>query len=149
MKDCTTCGNQIESSARQCPYCERPQSGVPRTSTERSPRLVVTVNLEEGRPYVDDAIRHMGRGLCEARKEGMCVVRLIHGYGSSGAGGAIRQAVRTELEVALRLGTIKQYVGGEDYQHSKIGQHLRSRFPELKECLRTVQGNPGIALVEV
>ena len=157
MKNCTTCGNQIQSSARQCPYCEQPQAIVSREpkpkpkpkSKAKSKRTIVTVNLEEGRPFVEDALRRMDRQFYEARLGGTAVVRLIHGYGSSGTGGAIKQAVRTELEAALRHGTIKQYVSGEDYQHSAIGRNLRSRFSELKECLRTDQGNPGITLVEV
>ena len=157
MKNCTTCGNQIQSSARQCPYCEQPQAIVSREpkpkpkskSKPKSKRTIVTVNLEEGRPFVEDALRRMDRQFYEARLGGTAVVRLIHGYGSSGTGGAIKQAVRTELEAALRHGTIKQYVSGEDYQHSAIGRNLRSRFSELKECLRTDQGNPGITLVEV
>ena len=149
MEECTTCGNQIESSARRCPYCEQPQSVVSRPSQETARRRTVTINLKEGRPYVEEALRHMNRRLYEARKDGISVVRLIHGYGSSGTGGAIKQGVRTELAVALRLGSIKEYVGGEDYQHSKVGRRLRSRFPELKECLKTDQGNPGITLVEV
>ena len=109
----------------------------------------MTINLEEGRPYDEEALRHMNRRQYEARKDGISVVRLIHGYGSSGTGGAIKQGVRTELAVALRMGTIKEYGAGEDYQHSKAGRRLRSQFPELKECLRTDQGNPGITLVEV
>ena len=163
MKNCTTCGNQIQSSARQCPYCEQPQAIVSREpkpkpkpkpkakakAKAKSKRTIVTVNLEEGRPFVEDALRRMDRQFYEARLGGTAVVRLIHGYGSSGTGGAIKQAVRTELEAALRHGTIKQYVSGEDYQHSAIGRNLRSRFSELKECLRTDQGNPGITLVEV
>ena len=109
----------------------------------------MTVNLEEGRPFVEEALHRMDRQLYEARTKGISVVRLIHGYGSSGAGGAIKRAVRKELESALQHGSIKHYVSGEDYQHSEIGRNLRSRFSELKEDLRTDQGNPGITLVEV
>jgi len=149
MKDCTTCGNQIGVSARQCPYCEQPQRGVFLASKKTAQGAIVTVNLEEGRPFVEDALRQMNRQLYEARQNGTRVVRLIHGYGSSGTGGAIKQAVQVELEAALRLGAIKQFISGEDYQDSKRGRHLRARFPELKECLRTDQGNRGITLVEV
>jgi hypothetical protein len=37
----------------------------------------VTINLKEGRPYVEEALRHMNRRLYEARKDGISVVRLI------------------------------------------------------------------------
>jgi protoheme ferro-lyase len=149
MKDCTTCGNEIESSARKCPYCEQPQTRVSSEAKQRVRRTIVTVNLEEGRPFVEEALERMDRQLYEARTKGISVVRLIHGYGSSGTGGAIKRAVRKELESALQHGSIKHYVTGEDYQHSEIGRNLRSRFSELKEELRTDQGNPGITLVEV
>ena len=149
MNDCTTCGNQIESSARLCPYCEQVQPTVPPEPKERVRRTIVTANLEEGRPFVEEALHRMGRQLYEARAQGTSVVRLIHGYGSSGTGGKIKRAVRKELESALQHGSIKQYVSGEDYQHSEAGRNIRSRFPELKECLRTDQGNPGITLVEL
>lgn len=149
MKDCTTCGNQIESSARKCPYCEQPQTIVSSEAKQRVRRTIVTVNLEEGRPFVEEALHRMDRQLYEARTKGISVVRLIHGYGSSGTGGAIKRAVRKELESALQHGSIKHYVSGEDYQHSETGRNLRSRFSELKEDLRTDQGNPGITLVEV
>ncbi len=149
MKDCTTCGNQIESPARLCPYCEQGQPTVSPEPQERVRRTIVTVNLEEGRPFVKEALHRMGRQLYEAHAKGIPVVRLIHGYGSSGTGGAIKRAVRKELESALQHGSIKHYVSGEDYQHSETGRNLRSRFSELKEDLRTDQGNPGITLVEV
>ncbi len=149
MKDCTTCGNQIESSARKCLYCEQPQTTVSSETKQRVRRTIVTVNLEEGRPFVEEALHRMDRQLYEARTKGIPVVRLIHGYGSSGTGGAIKRAVRKELESALQHGSIKHYVSGEDYQHSETGRNLRSRFLELKEDLRTDQGNPGITLVEV
>ncbi len=149
MNDCTTCGNQIESSARLCPYCEQVQPTVSPEPKERVRRAIVTANLEEGRPFVEEALHRMGRQLYEARAQGTSVVRLIHGYGSSGTGGAIKRAVRKELESALQHGSIKQYVSGEDYQHSETGRNLRSRFSELKEDFRTDQGNPGITLVEV
>jgi len=149
MKDCTTCGNEIESSARKCPYCEQPQTRVSSEAKQRVRRTIVTVNLEEGRPFVEEALHRMDRQFYEARTKGISVVRLIHGYGSSGTGGAIKRAVRKELESALQHGSIKHYVSGEDYQHSETGRNLRSRFLELKEGFRTDQGNPGITLVEV
>ena len=128
MKDCTTCGNQIESSARKCPYCEQPQTTVSSETKQRVRRTIVTINLEEGRPFVEEALHRMDRQLYEARTKGIPVVRLIHGYGSSGTGGAIKRAVRKELESALQHGSIKHYVSGEDYQHSETGRNLRSRF---------------------
>ena len=42
-------------------------------------------------------------------------VKLIHGYGSSGAGGKIRIAVRRQLLDLLRQGQIKAFIPGESF----------------------------------
>jgi hypothetical protein len=52
-----------------------------------------TVNLKEGMPLVHQALMHMDRELAAARAKGCDVIKLIHGYGSTGAGGEIRIAV--------------------------------------------------------
>jgi len=147
MKICTVCGNEIESSARQCPYCERPQSARSIVHTERVRSTVITINLEEGRPLVDEALDRLTRKLYDARMQRTKVVRCIHGYGSSGTGGAIKLAVRQELETARGNGTIQYYVNGEDYPHSDTGRRLRSQFPQMEEHLRTDRRNRGITLV--
>ena len=41
-----------------------------------------------------------------ARTEGFAGIKIIHGYGSSGAGGAIRSAVQAELMQRVRGGEI-------------------------------------------
>lgn len=48
------------------------------------------VNIEKGHPPVDEAMRRMVNGLTTAKREGIKSVVLIHGYGSSGEGGAIK-----------------------------------------------------------
>ena len=149
MKMCMNCGNEIESGASECPHCEAPQLSRPSDPPRSSHRAVVTVNLEEGHPLVAEALAHMDRKLRDARIQGTKVVRLIHGYGSSGVGGAIKVAVRKRLKAARGGGTIKNYVGGEDYEHAEVGRKLRARVAQLKASLRTDQRNPGITLVEL
>jgi len=146
MKICTVCGNPIESSARHCPHCEQPQSARSIAHTKPTRPTVITVNLEEGRPLVDEALDRMTRTLYEARIQETKIIRFIHGYGSSGIGGAIQLAVRRQLETAQGNGTIKYYVNGEDYPHSETGRRLRSQFQKMKEHLRTDQRNRGITL---
>ncbi len=47
------------------------------------------VNLEAGMPTVDVARIHLNMALCSAKANRVKVLKLIHGYGSSGRGGAI------------------------------------------------------------
>ena len=50
-----------------------------------------------------------------ARAGGVRVVKLIHGYGSSGAGGAIRADVHRQLAEKKAAGSIRAWVRGEDF----------------------------------
>ena len=75
------------------------------------PRL----NLEEGMPLVEEALRKMNLGLQEMRVSGIRTVKLIHGYGSTGQGGRIRAGVRNELVSLKRKNLIKGYIPGEDF----------------------------------
>lgn len=77
---------------------------------------LVVVNLEDGRPTRDMAIRRMTFELNRARAGRAKVVKLIHGYGSSGVGGVLRIAVRKELERMKKRGLIKLYVPGENFE---------------------------------
>jgi DNA-nicking Smr family endonuclease len=56
-----------------------------------------TVNLKEGMPLVHEALSRLDQELAVARREGYGMVKLIHGYGSSGLGGEIRSAVQKRL----------------------------------------------------
>jgi len=149
MKPCTWCGNEIENAEWQCRFCDRVQTGATPATRRRAKETILTINLEAGHPLVAEALNRMTRGLRDARSEGARVVRLIHGYGSSGPGGAIRTAVRKQLPVLRRSGSIKTFVAGEDYLTSHVGGQLRSRYRHLKRALFTDKGNQGITLVEL
>ena len=49
--------------------------------------MLKTVNLEEGMPLVDAAIRRATFELKSGRRMGLTAIKFIHGYGSSGNGG--------------------------------------------------------------
>lgn len=55
------------------------------------------LNLELGWPTVDQALRRLDAELEAARKMNTPLMKLIHGYGSSGKGGRLRTACRTWL----------------------------------------------------
>mgnify|MGYP000797344327 CR=1 FL=1 len=55
------------------------------------------LNLEQGRPSVDQALGWLEAELEAARKMNTPLMKLIHGYGSSGKGGRLRTACRTWL----------------------------------------------------
>jgi len=73
-----------------------------------------TVNLEEGMPEVRQALSRLDSELARARKEGCELVKLIHGYGSTGAGGEIRIAVQKRLREMVVAGDIGGCIFGEN-----------------------------------
>jgi hypothetical protein len=107
-----------------------------------------TVNLKSGMPLVRDALQQLNRELALARERGDKMLKLIHGYGSTGAGGDIRIAVQKRLLEMARSGQIRGCIFGENWSKSdeQTWQLLCAR-PELKNDEHLGQRNQGITIV--
>ena len=151
MKACIVCGNDIEDTEWQCPFCKSPQPSQATKGSFASPRKeqIRTVNLKEGLPVVEDALSSMRREISDARACRVKVLKLVLGYGSTGTGGKIKQAVQVELASMHLQGQIRMYVVGDDYAVSVAGQELRARYPELLRSRRQDFENRGITFVEL
>jgi len=148
MKPCVVCGNDIPASMTVCHFCEAPQPGGPAPRGRGGP--IVTVNLEKGQPTVERAMGTLDMRVAEARVRGTRVLRVVHGWGSSGTGGAIKQAVGGHLRELQRQGVVRARIPGEDYpDQSAAGRNLLSRYPGLKRTLKADRSNPGITFVEM
>ena len=66
-------------------------------------------------PVVSEALTRMNLGLQEMRVSRIRVVKLVHGYGSTGRGGRIRAGVREELAAMKRKKLISDFIPGEDF----------------------------------
>lgn len=73
------------------------------------------INIEEGMPTVAQAQKRLDMELDAARKMGITVVKIIHGYGSSGTGGKLKKAIRANLKIKKDSGKIKAFVPGEEW----------------------------------
>ena len=73
------------------------------------------VNLEEGKPFVDAAIRRLTYELAHSKKTGCAVLKIIHGYGSSGAGGRIRVEARAYLSRLKGRQELRDVIPGEAF----------------------------------
>ncbi len=73
------------------------------------------VNLELGHPTADTAIRKLTYEIHHSRSMQVAVLKIIHGYGSSGTGGRIRVEARNYLERLRRKGEIRAYITGEEF----------------------------------
>jgi|GEM_PF-80290 len=174
MVPCEVCGNEIPDDERVCRWCGSHQHGVGSAARARGGRKssgsrgggqgggggrgatrpgggrAQTLNLESGRPATDQAVGRLDLKLDTWRRQGVRLVRVIHGYGSSGRGGAIRDAVRRHLGNLRSRGLVKGWVAGEDYPDgSGAARALLNRHPGLRSSLRTDRGNAGITFVEL
>jgi hypothetical protein len=148
MKPCSVCGNDIPASMTVCPFCESPQPGGAAPRGRAGP--VVTVNLEKGQPTVERALSTLDMRVGEAKVRGTRVLRVVHGWGSSGAGGAIKQAVGRHVRELERQGAVRAHVPGEHYpDQSTAGRNLLSRYPALERTLKADRANPGITFLEM
>ena len=72
-------------------------------------------NVEADLPTVDEARRTVIEEIRRAKREGVRVLKVIHGYGSSGKGGALCIGLRKSFKLRKKEGVIRDFVPGEDF----------------------------------
>jgi len=99
-------------------------------------------------PRVQEALQRMGRELALARQQAESVVKIIHGYGSTGAGGEIRIAVQKRLVAMEQDKEIRACIFGEHWSKSDDrAWSLLKVQPELKQDSDLGRCNRGITIV--
>jgi hypothetical protein len=160
MNICRVCGNEIDGNPAVCPYCGSDDGALRLTTGAVSPGsaksqkkaggLVLTVNIESGMPDVAQALALLDINLSVARRQGAALVKVIHGWGSTGAGGRIKAALPRHLADLKRRRVIRGYVPGDQFAIStRQGAHLISKYPVLKETMNADRKNQGITFVEL
>ena len=145
MTVCHVCGNEIARGSLVCRFCASEQQ---EHTLAKVSFFQKTVNLERGRPPAETALRRLTLEIDTARREGVKVLTLIHGYGSSGKGGVIREQCRKTLDYMRLRKEICDYILGEEYS-SKAGpaKALIRRYPQLAGDKNLKIKNPGITVV--
>jgi hypothetical protein len=127
----------------QRPLLRRPQFHVRPEST-----AMKTVNLKSDMPQVSEALQRMHLELETARQSKLKLLKLVHGYGSTGAGGDIRIAVQKSLVEMLQQGQIRGCIFGENWSKSdESSWKLIQSYSELKSDADLGRGNRGITIV--
>jgi hypothetical protein len=99
-------------------------------------------------PTVPEALQQLERELARAGQAGCGVIKLIHGYGSSGAGGEIRIAAQRRLTEMASRGEIRACIFGENWAKSdERAWALINTRPELKGDADLGRRNLGITVV--
>ena len=142
---CAVCGNEIDPGVGQCPFCGAERAATAVSDGGPSHR---EVNLERGLPPVAQALDRLDKEIALAALLGIRVLTLIHGYGSSGEGGAIKTAVLRRLEFLRHTGRVREVVPGEGFENRSVrGRQLLRRFPFLSAHRDLNRANPGITLI--
>ena len=106
------------------------------------------VDIERGWPVVDQALVRLSQGLRLAKANREKAVKIIHGYGSSGKGGGIKQGALAFLEEKKKAGFIKDYCKGEEFTpYFNQGRRMVELAPHLKKDMDYGRQNDGITIV--
>lgn len=106
------------------------------------------INLEQGMPTVQTAHQKLDQALQTAKVRRVTVLKVIHGYGSSGRGGAIKRDVQLFLADKKRGGTIREFVPGERFSpFDAAARAMLAVCPGLAKDHDYSRGNDGITIV--
>ena len=106
------------------------------------------INLEDGKPTVADALIILKSSINNAKSGNVGCLYIIHGYGSSGKGGVIRDKARQWLNAQARNGVVKCVINGEDFNLFNFkALELKNTYKELEQLLKVC--NHGVTIVEL
>jgi len=99
---------------------------------------------------VHEALQRLEREVTVVRQERVGLLKLIHGYGSTGAGGDIRIAVQARLRELAEQGLIRSCIFGEDWSKSNAEVwRLVQAQPDLKKDPDLGKQNQGVTVVVI
>lgn len=95
-----------------------------------------------------EAVKDLAWKLDYCQKNGFDCLMVLHGYGSTGEGGSICEAVRKYLAKNEKKHQIKHIVKGEDFDlFNAIARDLVKTYVELSGYYG--QGNNGVTIIEL
>lgn len=108
------------------------------------------VNLKESVYSVDYAIKTIEIEIEQAKREGIVALKILHGYGSHGKGGAIMKELRKILPMWKKQGYIVNYFGGDKWslfdEDSKV---ILNKDKTIFGDCDIDHGNPGITIIQL
>ena len=107
-----------------------------------------TFNVEVDRPRLEEARKLVAAEIRRAKREGVRVLKIIHGYGSSGRGGALCFGLRKSFALRKKEGVIRDYVAGEDFSiFNRTTLSLIEAVPEVRGDPDLDATNEGVTLL--
>ncbi|MBR5533773.1 MAG: hypothetical protein IKU62_02885 [Ruminiclostridium sp.] len=106
------------------------------------------VNLELGKPSLDHAMKRLAMEVTHSRSMQCAVLKIIHGYGSSGTGGKIRTVSRRYLSDLKKKGEIRDVIPGESFSiFEEATRQAFSRCDALRRDEDLDRYNNGVTFI--
>src|SRR4051812_48940962 len=111
---------------------------------------IKTIDIKSDHPTVTTALDRLDAAIVLARDEKQKLLKIIHGYGSTGAGGDIRVAVQKRLFELKKAGRVREYIFGENWARSdETTWKLLQAHPKIKSDSDLGRRNQGISIVQL
>jgi Smr domain-containing protein len=105
------------------------------------------VNIEAGMPSVEEARQSLLAEVKQARHSGIKALKIIHGYGSTGKGGALRGALRASLLRRKKEGLVTRVIFGEKWSvFEDDTRYAIEHCPDLRNDRDLNRSNEGITI---
>jgi polyphosphate kinase 2 (PPK2 family) len=110
--------------------------------------MTAVINLEENMPTAEAARRKLEQALRTAKARNLPAIKVIHGYGSSGRGGAIKADTHALLRRKQASAEIKAFAPGEEFSpFYAAARAIVDACPELRKDRDYTKANHGITVV--
>jgi hypothetical protein len=107
-----------------------------------------TFNVEAELPTLEEARRLVAAEIKQVKREGFKVLKVIHGYGSTGTGGKLCIGLRKSFGLRKKEGVIKDFIPGEDFSiFNEAVLKLLEAVPELRGDPDLHATNEGVTVV--
>ena len=110
--------------------------------------MVRVINVKQDSPSVDYAKYLVEQEIKHSKIIGNHAIVVIHGYGSHGKGGVIKQEIRKQLPNLKKNGIIKDFVGGEHWgDFNEVKQKICKECPDLILHENLSSLNSGVTVI--
>ena len=138
---CEMCGEEIDEAV--CPFCLTQQSCFqPQVSGVKV--AIMKVNIKEDMPTADLALNRLITAVTDGRRSGFKAIKVVHGYGSTGKGGVIKETAQRYFSTSDQ---IADWIPGEEFSadYSET-RSLLKKFPFLEKDKDFRRRNRGISI---
>lgn len=109
--------------------------------------VLKVLNIESGMPTVEEARQLLLAEVKQAKQSGVKALKIIHGYRSTGKGGALRGALRTSLLRRKKEGLVTRVIFGEKWSvFEDDARYAIEHCPDLRNDRDLNHSNEGITI---